>query len=29
LWEDIKFNDFDDCRKAAENYCEKVSKGDR
>lgn len=29
LWEDIKFNDFNECRIAAENYCEKVSKGDR
>lgn len=29
LWEDIKFKNFDDCRKAAEDYCDKVSRADR
>jgi len=29
LWDEIRFKDFDECRKAAENYCDKTSKDDR
>lgn len=29
LWDEIRFKDFDECRKAAENYCDKVSRVNR
>jgi len=29
LWDEIRFNDFDECKKNAESYCDKYSQGGR